>query len=84
MKDELISAAAKSAPPLSVSAWQYVFGLPVEKWVAAATLFYILLQAYFLITDRIEKRAQAKLARMELRHAGELDRQHAADTGGGK
>lgn len=84
MKDELLSAATKASPPVSVTVWQYFFGLPVEKWVAAATLFYIILQAYFLITDRIEKRNAAKIARMELRHAGELDRQHIADTEGVK
>jgi hypothetical protein len=81
VKDELISATTKAAPPVGVTAWQYVFGLPVEKWVAAATLCYILVQIYCLIVDRIEKRNAARIARMELRHAGELDRQHIADTG---
>jgi hypothetical protein len=84
VKDELISAAAKSAPPVSVSAWQYFLGLPVEKWVAGLTLLYILVQIYCLIVDRIEKRNAAKIARMVLRHDVEMDRQHTADTGGGK
>lgn len=84
MKDELFAASRNSLPPVGVTVWQYFFGLPIEKWVAAATLFYILIQAYFLIIDRIEKRNAAKIARMELRHAGELDRQHVVDTGGDK
>lgn len=84
MKDEIISATTKAAPPVGVTAWQYFFGLPVEKWVAGATLCYIILQAYFLITDRIERRNAAKIARMELRHESELERQHIADTGASK
>lgn len=79
MKDELISAARNTAPPASVAAWQYFTGLPVEKWVAFATLLYIILQAWFLVLDRIEKRNAAKIARMVLRHEGELDRQHVTD-----
>lgn len=79
--DELISAGKRASPPVGVTAWQYFTGLPVEKWVAVATLCYILVQIYCLITDRIEKRNAAKIARMELRHAGEMERQHATDTG---
>jgi hypothetical protein len=54
MKDE-ITAAAKAAPPVAVTAANYLLGMPIEKWVAAATLFYILLQAFFLIKDRLKK-----------------------------
>lgn len=71
----------KASPPVAVTVWQYVFGLPVEKYVAAATLIYIVLQAYFLVTDRLEKRMQAKLARQEVRHAAAMACQHATDTG---
>lgn len=80
MKNELINAGTKVAPPLGVSAWQYFLGLPVEKWVGVATLFYILAQTYCLIVDRIEKRNAAKIARMVLAHGVELEKQHVTDT----
>ena len=80
MKSELISAGTKASPPVGVTAWQYFSGLPVEKWVAVATLIYIVLQAFFLVLDRIEKRNAAKIARMVLAHGVAMDRQHLTDT----
>lgn len=52
MKQQVIDAGLRVTPPVSVAAWQYVLGLPIEKWVAAATLVYIVLQAGFLLYDR--------------------------------
>lgn len=56
MKDEIVSATMKATPPAAVTAYTYVLGMPIEKWVSVATLVYIALQAYFLIQDRISKR----------------------------
>lgn len=55
MKDE-ITAAAKVAPPTAVTVANYLLGMPIEKWVAVATLVYVVLQAYVLIKDRILKK----------------------------
>lgn len=84
MKNELISAGTKATPPLGFSAWHYFLGLPVEKWVAGATLLYILVQTVCLVLDRIEKRNAAKIARMVLAHQVELKAQHAIDTAAAK
>lgn len=56
MRQEIISAASKAAPPVGVTVWQYLLGLPVEKWVAVATLIYILLQAAVLVRKEFFKR----------------------------
>jgi hypothetical protein len=56
MKDGITDIALKSSPPAAVTAWHYILGLPVEKWVAVATLIYVLLQAFVLVRDRIINR----------------------------
>lgn len=57
MQDQEIAAAiAKAAPPVAVVGTTIIFGLTLNEWVAIATLFYIILQAFFLIKDRLKKR----------------------------
>lgn len=55
MRDELASATIKATPPAAVTAYTYVLGMPIEKWVSVGTLIYIVLQVFFLIYDRIKK-----------------------------
>jgi hypothetical protein len=56
MKDDITVATVKAAPPVAVTAYNYVLGMPIEKWVSVATLIYIILQAYFLVRDKMRKR----------------------------
>jgi hypothetical protein len=60
MKEELINAVAKTAPPAVVSGGAAFFKLTLNEWVALATLIYIGLQAFFLVKDRIDKAKAAK------------------------
>lgn len=55
MKDELAVASVKIAPPTLVTAYTYVLGMPIEKWVSVATLIYIVLQAFFLLRNQLRK-----------------------------
>jgi hypothetical protein len=52
MRDE-ITAAAKASPPVAVTAWHYIFDMPIEKWVAVATFVYVVLQIVVILRDRI-------------------------------
>lgn len=54
--DSATGVAATSAPGLLYAAWVYLIGLPVEKWVSAATGLFILLQTIVLLRDKFCKR----------------------------
>ncbi len=54
MKEEVTAAAAKVTPPAVVGVTM-LFGLTLNEWVAIATLFYIGLQTFFLLKDRLKK-----------------------------
>lgn len=56
MKDEIAVAAAKAAPPVAVTSSHVMFNLTLNDWVALATLFYIGLQAFFLIRKELRRR----------------------------
>lgn len=49
MKGEIAEEGLKAAPPVTVTAWAWLNGLTLDKWVALATLTYIVLQAGYLI-----------------------------------
>lgn len=49
MRAEIPQEGLKAAPPVAVTAWAWVAGLTLDKWVALATLTYIVLQAGYLI-----------------------------------
>jgi hypothetical protein len=53
MKEEITLAALKSSPPVAVTTANFLLGIPIEKWVAVATLVYVVLQAYVLVRDKI-------------------------------
>ena len=50
---------ATSAPGLIYAAFVYLFNQPIEKWVSAATFFFVILQMFFL-KDRMKKRRHRK------------------------
>lgn len=60
MKDEIANAAAKAAPPSVIVSWSYLADMTLDKWVAVATLIYVLLQTFFLLKDRLKKRRERK------------------------
>lgn len=57
MKDELVAAAAKSAPPVAVAGSQVIFDMTLNQWVSIATIAYIVLQAVVLIRKEFLKKA---------------------------
>jgi hypothetical protein len=54
--DTAAGVAATSLPGLAYSAWVYLIGLPVEKWVSGLTGIFIAMQMIFLLVDRMKKR----------------------------
>jgi hypothetical protein len=63
VQNEITGALVRMSPPAAVAAWNYLLGLPIEKWVSVATLIYIGLQAFFLLKDRMKKRRDRKAAK---------------------
>ena len=53
MRDEIATAAAKAAPPVTVLGAEKLFDLTLNEWVAVGTLIYLVLQAYVLIRNEI-------------------------------
>lgn len=49
MKVEIAQETLKASPPVTVTAWAWINGLTLDKWVALATLTYIVLQAIYLL-----------------------------------
>lgn len=49
MKNDVAQEVWKATPPASVTAWAWINGLTLDKWVAIATLVYIALQAAHLL-----------------------------------
>ncbi len=54
--DTVLTATAKASPPAAVIVLDWFVGIPMQKWVLAATLVYTCLQIGFLISDRLRKR----------------------------
>lgn len=49
MRQEIAQEAYKATPPVAVTGWAWINGMTLEKWVAVATLIYIVLQAGHLV-----------------------------------
>lgn len=49
MKHTVSVEASKAAPPVLVSAGTSLGGIPLNEWVAIATITYILLQGTYLL-----------------------------------
>ncbi len=52
MKSDLAASAVKSMPPVGMNFWLWLQSHDINWWVAAATLAYIGLQAYYLIRNK--------------------------------
>lgn len=52
MKEEIVTASAKAAPPLAVSGLT-ITGVTLQDWVYIATLVYLAFQIYVIIRDKI-------------------------------
>lgn len=57
-KAEIVTAAAKAAPPVAVSGLT-VAGLPLQDWVLLLTAIYTLAQLFVLVRDRLVQRKRA-------------------------
>jgi hypothetical protein len=53
---QIAEGAVKAAPAVGVSAWHYVLGMPVEKWVSVAALLFTVLQIIVLVRKEFWKR----------------------------
>lgn len=60
MKSEIAEAAIKVTPPAAVVGWSWLWNVPLEVWLQRATLVYVLLQMFFLLKDRLDKRKSKK------------------------
>jgi hypothetical protein len=49
MKKEIAEEAVKASPPLVVTVGSWLAGLTINEFVGLTTIFYILLQAGYLI-----------------------------------
>lgn len=54
-KQQAVMDALKAIPAVGVTAWDALASAPVEKWVSAATLVYVVLQMFYLVRDRRRK-----------------------------
>jgi hypothetical protein len=48
-KSDVITEAAKAAPPIAITTAVTVGGITINEWVAIATLIYIVLQSGWLV-----------------------------------
>ena len=55
MQTEIRQEALKATPPVAVTGWSFLTDLTLNDWVAISTIAYIVLQAFFLIRDRVKK-----------------------------
>lgn len=51
-------AAIETAPPASLVAWHYLLDLPIEKWLTAITIAYVILQFIVLVRREFVKRGR--------------------------
>jgi hypothetical protein len=54
---DAIASAAKAGPPVGANLWLWLSGHDINWWVAAATIFYIGLQSYYLVRNKGRKGA---------------------------
>jgi hypothetical protein len=52
----VVKAVVETSPPVALSAWHYLAGQPIEKWLTAITIFYVILQAVVLVRKEFWKR----------------------------
>lgn len=49
MKQEIAQEAVKAAPPVAVTGWAWLQGIPIDKLLGWATLVYVVLQTSYLL-----------------------------------
>lgn len=49
MRGDVTQEGLKSAPAVTVTAWAFINGMTLEKWLALTTLVYVVIQAAYLI-----------------------------------
>lgn len=49
MKQAIAAEAAKASPPVAVTGWALLQGIPVDRMVGWATLIYVVLQTAYLL-----------------------------------
>lgn len=59
---DVATEVVKSAPPVAVTG-AIIMGMTINEWAAAATLFYVCLQAFFLIRNQPKKESKKKPAK---------------------
>ncbi len=52
MRSDIAHESLKSSPPAAVTAWAFLNGMTLEKWLALTTLVYVVIQAAYLIWKR--------------------------------
>lgn len=53
---DVAKAIVETAPPATLTAWNYLSGQPIEKWLTAITIVYVVLQAVVLVRKEFFKR----------------------------
>lgn len=53
--NDLAASVVKVSPPIGVNWWLWFTSHDINWFVAAATIFYILLQSYYLIRNKGRK-----------------------------
>lgn len=51
MNNDVAASAMKALPPVGMNLWQWFANHDINWWMAAATIGYIGLQAYYLIRN---------------------------------
>lgn len=51
-------ATAEVSPPVALSAWYFITGVPIEKWLTALAIVYTLLQIVVLVRKEFLKRKE--------------------------
>lgn len=64
MKEEVVSASLKVAPPLTVSGLTVV-GVTMQDWVYIGTLIYLAFQIFVIVRDKIVREWSASKNKKE-------------------
>lgn len=49
MKQEIAHEAVKASPPVAITSWAWLQGIPIDKLLGWATLAYVVLQTAYLL-----------------------------------
>lgn len=54
----LAKAGAEVSPPVGLTAWHFLTGQPIEKWLTALAIVYTVLQIVVLVRKEFLKRRE--------------------------